>query len=151
MSGILRTWHCQNSRCGQTFDAWEANPSCPQCKCVRVGWVPAGGHVGGAGKDSDRELRILADMFKLGDMNSAEEGRGAKKVRTPDAAPAGTAAMNFGGFAAVVDPRAGAQCVPAANKVDYKVKAAPDTRLSEGALGLPGVKSHTKIEATHRS
>jgi hypothetical protein len=148
---VIRSWNCLNARCAHGFTSWEPNPSCPLCKCVRVSWQPAGGHVGGSGRDADRELRVLADMFKMGDMNSAQEGQGAKKVRTPPPTPAGTAAMNFGGFAAVVDPRAGAQCVPAANKVDYKVKAAPDTRLSEGALGLPGVKSHTKIEATHRS
>ena len=132
MTGILRSWHCQNSACATTFDAWEANPHCPACGCVRVGWIPGGGHIGKSAGGADKELRILADMFKLGDMNSAQAGRGAKQVSAAPAAPSPRPQNlhTFGGmFTAAVDPSQGAQCVPVVNKIDAKVKAAPGTSL----------------------
>lgn len=150
--GVLRTWHCQNGRCGKQFDAWETNPECPACGCVRVSWVPAGGHIKGAStKTGDAELRALADIFKMTDMNSAEEGRGAKKVRLPDApTPTGPVHTFAPGFSASINPAAGAQCVPTANKVDFKVKASPGSALPASSV-FPNVRSNTAVEATHRS
>lgn len=147
MADILRSWQCKNARCARQFTAWEANPSCPDCQCVRVEWVPGGGHVGGS-KGADKELRALADIFKMGDMNSAQEGRAAKKVSLPTAsqAPVHTFA---GGFAASIDPSRGAQCVPAANNIDFKVKAVPGSRLSPNG-SFPGMSSHTAVEAVHK-
>lgn len=152
MSGIIRTWICGNARCNKTFDSWEPNPECPTCKCVRVSWCPGGGHVGGGGKDADRELRALADIFRMSDMNSAEEGRGAKKVRLPEqTAPNPANVHTFaGGFSAAVNPSLGAQCVPTANKIDYKVKAEPGNRLGPSSFGMPGIRSNTAVEATHK-
>ena len=145
---VIRSWICDNSRCGEWFDSYEPNPACPKCRCVRTSWRPAGGHIGGASKSADHELRVLADMFKMNDMNSAQEGRGAKKVNLPDAPQAtGNNVMNFGGFAAAVDPRMGAQCVPTVNKVNYKVKAGAETRLAGGALGMPDIRTNTTVEA----
>lgn len=150
---IIRSWICQNRRCGSPdFDSYEANPACPACGCVRVEWRPAGGHIGSRAKAGDAELRALADLFRMPDMNSAEEGRGAKKVRLPDApAPTGQNVHTFkGGFSAAINPAAGAQCVPTANKVDYRVKAGTDSKLGAGALGMPGIRSNTAVEATHK-
>lgn len=135
--GVLRTWHCLNTYCGQTFDSWDANPRCPDCQCVRVNWQPAGGHVGGASRGADKELRALADIFRMSDMNSAEEGRGAKKVNLATApAVSPQTARNFGGFVAPVDPMAAyaatgnpAQCLPVANKINAKVKTARERAL----------------------
>ena len=151
-SMIIRSWICQNQRCADWFDSYEPNPSCPKCGCVRVGWRPNGGHVGGAAKGADTELRALADIFRMGDMNSAEEGRGAKKVRLPETTvPNGGNVHTFaGGFSAAVNPAAGAQCVPTANKIDYKIKAGTDNKLGAGALGMPSVRSNTAIEAAHK-
>jgi hypothetical protein len=152
MSGILRTWHCQNGRCSRQFDAWESNPECPACHGVRVAWVPAGGHIkGSATKTGDAELRALADIFRMGDMNSAQEGQGAKKVRLPSAPAANSGPVHTfaPGFSAPVNPAAGAQCVPTANKVDYKVKTSGD-RLAPNS-SYPGIRSNTAIEASHRS
>lgn len=151
MSGVLRTWHCQNSRCQTTFDAWEPNPECPTCHGVRVSWVPAGGHIKGAAtKTGDAELRALADIFRMGDMNSAEAGRAAKKVRLPDAPAANSGPVHTfaPGFSASVNPAVGAQCVPTANKVEYKVKTSGD-RLAPNA-SYPGIRSNTAVEAAHR-
>lgn len=145
---VIRSWICQNARCANQFTSWDRNPSCPRCECVRVSWCPAGGHIGSAAKSGDAELRALADVFKMNDMHSAEEGRAAKKVRLPSSA-GGSVHQFAGGFAAEVNPAAGAQCVPTANKIDYKIKAEPGNRLGPGALGMPGVRSHTAVEAAH--
>ena len=151
--GVLRTWHCQNSRCGQQFDAWDANPECPACHCVRVAWVPAGGHIGKAAKTGDAELRALADVFRMTDMNSAEEGRAAKKVNLPQPAPTDGPVHTFApGFSAPVAPGAGAACVPSSNKVDFKVKATPGSRIvADSGFSKMSVRSHTAVEAAHRS
>jgi|SRR5579863_1206361 len=151
MSGIVRSWICENSRCGSWFDSWDRNPACPACGCVRVSWRPAGGHIGSAAKAGDAELRALADVFKMNDMNSAERGRGAKKVNLPlPPAPAGSEVHTFaGGFTAAIDPRRGAQCVPTTNKIDYKVKAGADQRLAPNAA-YPNLRGNTVVEATHK-
>jgi hypothetical protein len=107
-------------------------------------------HIGGVAKGADAELRALADVFRMNDMNSAYEGTAAKKVKLPDATPATAAnVMTFaGGFSAAVNPALGAQCVPTANKIDYKVKAGTDRKLSGGgALGLPAGGPTPMVEA----
>jgi hypothetical protein len=149
--GVLRSWICDNSRCGAGFDAWEANPECPKCRCVRVSWRPAGGRIGNGAKSADNELRILADVFRMNDMNSADRGRGAKKVNLPPApAPSGGNVHTFqGGFTAAIDPARGAQCVPTANKIDYKIKAGTDNRLTPNKA-YPGLNANTVVEATHK-
>jgi hypothetical protein len=116
-----------------------------------VSWRPNGGHIGSYSKGADKELRALADIFKLGDMNSAEEGRGAKKVRLPDA-PAQDAPMHTfaPGFVAPVAANAAAACLPSAAKVDFKVGAKLGERLSPNA-SFPGLRSNTSIEASHKS
>ena len=153
MTGIIRTWICGNSRCNTTFDSWEPNPSCPTCKCVRVSWCPAGGHIGNGARGADKELRALADVFRMSDMNSTDRGTGAKKVNLPSApAPNSGPVHTFaGGFSANINPAAGAQCVPTANKIDYKIKAEPGNRLGPGALGMPSVRANTAVEASHKS
>ena len=141
MTGIIRTWRCLNARCTRSFDAWEPNPTCPSCQGVRVEWQPAGGHIGGYSKNADVELRALADMFKLG----------AKKVALPPAtAPNGGNVHTFaGGFSAAVNPSVGAQCVPTANKIDYKVKATPGNQLMPNG-SFPSVRSNTAVEAAYK-
>lgn len=148
---IIRSWICENSRCGAWFDSYEPNPECPKCHCVRVSWRPAGGHIGGVSRGADKELRALADVFRMNDMNSAEVGRGAKKVRLPDAPqPTPANVHNFGGgFMAAVNPAAGAQCVPTANRVDYKVTATPGKSIAPNGQ-FPSMRSNTSIEAVHK-
>lgn len=151
MSGIIRTWHCLNSACGKTFDSWEPNPLCPACKCVRVGWVPNGGYIKGAAtKTGDAELRALADVFRMGDMNSAQAGQAAKKVSLPPPAQGGAVHTFANGFSAAINPAAGAQCVPTSNKVDFKVGAKLGERLSPNS-SFPGMSSNTVIEGIHKA
>ena len=151
MSGIIRTWRCLNARCTRSFDAWEPNPTCPSCQGVRVEWQPAGGHIGGAAKGAEKELRALADIFRMTDMNSAEEGRAAKKVNLPPATSPnpGNVHTFAGGFSAAVNPSVGAQCVPTANKIDYKVKATPGNQLMPNS-SFPGIRSNTAVEEAHK-
>ncbi len=148
---VIRSWICGNARCGATFDSWEANPACSSCGCVRVNWKPGGGHIGGTAKAADKELRALADMFAMPDMNSAQRDRGAKKVAPQPVADHSGPMMQFGpGFAAPIPRGATAMCVPSSQHVDFKVKASAGVALGAGKLGLPSVQSGTAIEATHR-
>lgn len=156
---VIRTFQCLNKRCVRQFDAWESNPACPACGCVRVQWVPGGGHIAGVAKAADAELRALADIFKLPDINSAERGRGAKRIVTQNPVdPKSAPPMQFGpGFAAVVDPNrartsenpSGAQCVPSAAHVDFRAKVPMGTALSH-SRSVPGVHTATVIDASHR-
>ena len=113
--------------------------------------MPAGGHIGASAKGSDKELRVLADMFRMTDMNSADRGQAAKKVNLPPAPSAnpGNVHTFAGGFSAAVDPSRGAQCVPTANKIDYKVKAGTDNRLQPNKA-YPSMAANTVVEATHK-
>jgi hypothetical protein len=85
-------------------------------------------------------------------MNSASRDRGAKiiKPQAPAVPTPGNVHTFAGGFTAAINPAAGAQCVPTANHFDMKVKATPGNRLGPGALGMPGVQSHTAVEARHK-
>ena len=149
--GVLRTWHCQNSRCSREFDAWEANPECPACHGVRVSWVPAGGHIKGAStKTGDAELRALADLFRMTDINSAEEGRAAKRVNLPSAPAAGPIHTFAPGFSAPIQQGAGPACVPTSSQVDFKAKVGIGKTLAPSKV-FPNVRNNTAVEAAHRS
>jgi hypothetical protein len=155
---IIRSWICDNSRCGQWFDSYEPNPACPKCGCVRVSWRPAGGHIGGQAKGAEKELRALADIFKMTDMNSAQEGQAAKKVNLPAPSTSDVQPMNFGGFAAAVDPSramrsenpSGAQCVPTVNRFNVKAAAGIGHALPANSA-YPGIRSNTRIEGVHKA
>ena len=146
---VKRTWLCLNARCNHQFDAWEANPECPTCKCVRVQWVPGGGHMIGTAKHGDAEFRALADCFNMPDLHSAARGEAAKKPHIP--APPGRDApvMTFApGFSAAVNPSI-AQCVPTSNKVNFKTSVGMGQRLAP-SKNFPGIQTGTAIEGTHR-
>jgi hypothetical protein len=149
MTEAIRSWRCLNGRCDHAFTAWEPNPSCPKCGCVRVNWIPGGGHCGGTAKAADAELRALVDIFKLPDINSAQRDRAAKKVATQPTAVGGPL-MSFGpGFVAHAHPSQ-AVCVPTANKVNYKARLGTGQPLGPGKMGMPGIAVGTSIEAAHR-
>lgn len=153
MSHIIRTWGCLNLRCEKVFDSYEPNPTCPVCKGVRVNWIPGGGHIMGvATKTGDAELRALTDIFKLGDLNSAREGQAAKKVSLPVAKNGGPVHTFGGQFSAAIDPTVGAQCVPTANKIDYRVKATPGNALAPNSgFASANIRSNTRIEGVHKA
>jgi len=149
MAEIIRTWRCMNGRCGKSFDAWEANPECPACRCVRVEWIPGGGHLAGTAKSCDAELRALADVFRMNDMASARRGEAAKRPpAAPDSAP-GPVHTFAPGFTAPVNPANGAVCVPTTSRVDFKAKVGIGNKLAPSGV-FPNVRSNTAVEATHR-
>lgn len=151
MSGIIRSWQCLNARCAKDFTSWEPNPECPACKCVRVEWIPGGGHVAGTARAADAELRTLADNFGLTNINSARRDERSKPIAAPsNVAQNRQSAMQFApGFAAVPD-MSRAACVPSLANVNYKVKAGAGMPLGPGKLGLSSIQSATSVEARHK-
>ena len=144
---ILRSWACLNGNCVTVFDAWEAAPACPQCGCVRVSWVPGGGHIGKAAGAVDAEFRALADCFGMTDMASGG-ARAMPKVAQPAVDPNGAPMKNFGnGFACVPHPER-AVCVPSAIPVTSKVKIETGNRLARSRSD-PGIAWNTRVEARH--
>lgn len=149
MSGIIRSWECLSARCGEQFDSWDSNPECPACKGVRVGWIPGGGHVQGTAKAADAELRALADVFNMTDMNSATRGERAKpKLPPPPVMDRHAQATQFApGFTAAV-PTDRAVCVPSSTSVNFKTTMSIGSALPHSRT-VPGVHSNTRIEARH--
>ena len=155
MTGIIRSWHCQNVRCGKEFSAWESNPTCPSCGCVRVAWVPGGGHVAGTAKAADAELRNLVDVFKMTDVNSAKRGeRAMPKLPPQPVVGRDQPNMQFApGFTAPLardsQGRVVATCQPSTSHVNFKAKVAAGVPLPH-SRSVPGVHAATAIEASHR-
>jgi len=150
--GVIRNWACLNGRCGKTFESWDANPECPKCGCVRVQWVPGGGHVAGTARAADAELRTLADNFGLNDIMSARRGERAKPpMQHVNVQQSRETAVQFApGFAASVDPQR-ATCQPSMQKVNFKTRLGAGQALGPGQFGAPSVSANTKIEASHRT
>jgi len=144
--GVIRTWGCLN--CAREFDSWEPYPECPDCGCLRVTWVPGGGHIAGVSRSGDAEFKALADVFKLDDLRSAKRDEAAKITQAPPQA-SGTP-HDFGGFVANINPNVGAQCLPVANRVNFKAKAEIGRAVGGGQLGVPSVQSKTVIDSSHR-
>ena len=152
MNGVVRSWQCLNGRCGATFDAWESNPECPLCKCVRVTWIPGGGHVAGTARAADADLKTLADNYGLSDLMSAKRGEAAKpmvsQARTSQNRE--TAIQFAPGFAVTPHPTQ-AICAPSAQNVNFKTRLSSGVALGPGKLGMQSIGSATHVEARHRS
>jgi hypothetical protein len=146
MAEILRTWVCLN--CEHQFDAWEPNPECPDCGCVRVSWVPGGGHTLGVAPGVDAEFRKLTDTFGMTDMASG--GNGAKvRASQPAVAPNSAPLHHFApGFACTPDPSRPV-CVPTSAQVKANHKLTIGQALSPNG-NFPSLKSNTSVEASHR-
>lgn len=150
MAEILRSWLCLNARCESEFTAWEENPPCTQCGCVRVQWIPGGGHTSKVAGHADAEFRALAENFKLNDLHSAVRGEAAKKVKAqPHVDQRSAQPHQFApGFSAVAHPSQ-AVCVPSMNTVNFKAKAGVGAALPHSRT-VPGIHANTLVEATHR-
>ena len=149
MAGVLRTWACLNGRCGEAFDSWVDNPECPRCGCIRVGWVPRGGHVGKSAGGIDCEFRTLADNFGLTDLHSARRGEAAKVISTqPAVDPRSAPAVQFAPGFACVPHSDRAVCVPSVQNVNFKTKAQVGGALAHSRT-VPGVHTNTRVEARH--
>jgi hypothetical protein len=155
MTGIIRSWQCLNGRCLEIFDSWESNPACPDCQCLRVQWIPGGGHVAGTAKAADVELRKLVDTFKMSDVNSAQRGeRAMPKLPAQPVAGRDQPNMQFApGFTAPIvrdsSGRVVATCQPSTSHVNFKAKVGTGVPLAH-SRSVPGVHAATAIEASHR-
>src|SRR3974390_1440577 len=73
---LSRTWRCLAPQCGKAFHSYEkANPPCEHCGCVRVAWIPGGGHVGKVSPGYDRTLKSLAYDYGMSNINSPSPSR----------------------------------------------------------------------------
>ena len=155
MSGVIRSWSCLSQRCGNEFTSWESNPTCPSCGCVKVGWIPGGGHIAGTAKAADAELRNLVDVFKMTDVNSAQRGeRAMPKLPQPVNPGRNAPNMQFGpGFTSpIVRDAAGrpvATCLPSTTNVNFKARVGTGTALPH-SRSVPGVHANTVIDSSHR-
>lgn len=88
---ISRDWHCQNEACGHAFHSFEkGNPPCPKCGCVRVSWIPGGGHVMAMAPRIDKRLRMIAEQQGMKNLNSPSPSRlnrAAPRVNVPPMTP----------------------------------------------------------------
>lgn len=130
MQGILRTWMCLNARCKAQFDSWEANPECSKCGCVRVSWMPGGGHVSKDMRRLDASLNSLAKSYGMGNINSPSPSRLNRAMPKLEPRIADGPVLNFApGFAAPFNRGGLATCEPSHQRVDFKVTAASDKPL----------------------
>ncbi|MBO0710758.1 MAG: hypothetical protein J2P47_05700 [Acetobacteraceae bacterium] len=147
---ISRNWQCLNKRCGAVFHSYaHSNPPCPHCGCVRVSWVPGGGHVGRSAA-IDATLRSLADGYRMSDINSASPSRLNRSMPKHGPQPvADGPIMNFApGFAAPFNTGGMATCEPSHQRLNFTAKVAAGSRMSPSRsypqigrdhLGLPGL------------
>ena len=146
---ISRDWRCLNERCGETFHSFaNDNPPCPTCGCIRVGWVPGGGHVNSIAPRMDARIRSIADQHGLTNLNSPSHSRlnrAMPKVNTPPISPE-MGIRNFGpGFAAPVSAH-GAICVPSSSPVDIRGKVQIGVARDRSA-SIPGPDANAIVMA----
>jgi hypothetical protein len=145
---ISRNWQCLNRRCGSEFHSYEkGNPECPKCGCVRVSWIPGGGHIGKAAPSADATLRSLATDYGMADLNSGSPSRLNRAAPKYDGAVAdpGLGVKHFApGFAAHVSPN-GATCSPSLAPVDLRGKQ-PIGRSFSPSGTIPGPIVNTVFE-----
>jgi hypothetical protein len=149
--GVLRTWCCQNMKCGTTFDAWENYPACPQCGCVRCNWIPGGGHIGKSAPRIDATFRDLAQAYGMTDIASARAGERAMPKLPQGAHETGPQMQFAPGFVgtayrrdAAGDYRSVCSFSPHAS---VKVKTAVGSKL-RGATNAPPMTSNTRVEGS---
>ena len=146
---ISRDWRCLNDRCGETFHSFaNDNPPCPQCGCVRVDWVPGGGHTMGLAPRMDARLRSIADQHGFTNLNSPSHSRlnrSAPKVHTAPITPE-LGIRHFGpGFSAPV-AKDGCICVPSFSPVDVRGKVQIGVARDRSA-SIPGPDANAIVMA----
>lgn len=73
---LSRDWKCLNRACGRIFHSFEkGNPPCSHCGCVKVAWVPGGGHIAKTSPGIDQTVRQLAHDYGMSDINTPSKSR----------------------------------------------------------------------------
>ena len=152
---ISRDWKCLNERCGNIFHSFEkANPPCSRCGCVRVGWVPGGGHIGELAPRMDARLKTIATQQNMRNLNSPSPSRlnrAAPRLNTPPMSPElGTKHWGLGitsGFSAH-----GPVCVEASNPIKLRGQLGiGNNAVPRGPNNaFPGPAVNAVIEGVHR-
>ena len=149
---ISRDWRCLNGACGHVYHSFDkANPPCPECGCVRVDWVPGGGHVMEMAPRMDARLRSIADQHGMTNLNSPSPSRlnrAAPRLDVPPVSPhLGT--VHFApGFSAPVSEH-GPICVPSSSHVNLRGKVAIGV-ARDPSSSIPGPSANAIVEARHR-
>lgn len=148
---ISRNWQCLNRRCGATFHSYEkGNPECPQCGCVRVSWVPGGGHLAKTSTSADLVLKSLAHDYGMNNINSPSPSRLNRAAPKYDGAVAdpGLGVKHFApGFSSHVSPN-GATCSPSLEPVSLRGQQ-PVGRSFSPSNSVPGPIANTEFAGRH--
>ncbi len=146
---ISRDWHCLNERCAHEFHSFDAaNPPCPKCGCVRVSWIPGGGHIMAMAPRVDARLRSIADQHGMTNLNSPSPSRLNRAAPRIEAKPISPemGIRNFGpGFSAPVSAH-GAICVPSAAPIDIRGKVQVGVARDRSA-SIPGPEANAIVMA----
>lgn len=149
---ISRDWMCQNSACGSVFHSYsDANPPCPECGCLRVSWVPGGGHVlSGRTRSLDRTVRGLAEQHGMTNLNSPSESRlnrAAPRVYQPPLSPE-LGVKHWGHGIATQFSAHGVTATQAASPINLTGKLAVGQHAQPryGGGSVPGPMANTVIE-----
>lgn len=117
---LSRDWICENPACRKVFHSYaHGNPECPACECVRVSWVPGGGHIAAKSPGIDRTVRDLAEQYGMTNINSPSPSRlnrAMPKHWFPVQQSMGTKSF-APGFAAEIDANGNASCSTSATAV----------------------------------
>lgn len=150
---IVRTYSCLNRRCRHEFNSTGDHPPCPQCRGLRVQWVP-------------RPFAIRSQQTNKADATAAALAAdfGMSDIRTPMRDRAAKAAPAPAGKGNVFEPQKGwrvnlpdavlnegaAYC--GTTGVTAKVKVDPQAaqRAGESNYGSSMMRNNTRIEGTHR-
>ena len=137
---LSRDWQCLNGRCGATFHSYaHGNPPCPRCGCLRVSWLPGGGHVSSV-KALDASLRALAASYGFSDINSASPSRLNRAMPKHDPAIADGPVLSFApGFAAPFNRAGRATCEPSRTGVKFKVRTGAEEAIAPQQGNYPSI------------
>ena len=146
---LSRTWRCLNPQCGKAFHSYErGNPPCDHCGCVKVAWIPGGGHIGKVSPGYDRTLKSLARDYGMTNINSPSASRLNRSMPKFDAPRADMPAMHFAPGFSVPYSTNGATCQESqtANQVSGKVLVG---RALPASHTVPGPQAFTQVAGRH--
>jgi hypothetical protein len=147
---ISRDWQCLNQKCGQIFHSFErANPPCPTCGCVRVDWVPGGGHTMSVAPRMDARLRAISDQhggMNLQSVSHSRSTRAAPRLDPPPLSPE-LGVKHWGMGITSEFSRHGPVCVEASNPVQIsgKVAVGPNAAPRSASTTIPGPSANSVL------
>lgn len=145
---LSRDWRCLNDKCGHVYHSFEkGNPPCPSCGCVRVGWVPGGGHVMAIAPRMDKRLRGIAEQHGLTNLNSASPSRlnrAAPRIETPPLSPE-LGEKHWGMGITSQFSRHGPVCVEASSPINLrgKLNVGDSAQRYSASTSIPGPEANS--------